>query len=315
MKNIIAIILVVCICIGISGCGKSEASTACEKLVQAIGEVTLESEQAIIAAEEAYNALSEEQKGEISDCKQAIEAARTTYDGLVAEVESQRKVDAVIKAIDNLGNITLDSKSKVAEAKKAYSALSADEKQKVTNYNTLTDADTKISSLQEAAKAAALKKYASEFKIEKDPVEGVTWYTPKATPKYINTRSYLIPYIGVQNNNAWICICYNYTGDDWVFWESLKIVVDGKTYTKHVGAFNTVRDNDYGDVWEYYDEALSIGQPMDSEEITMLKEIANSSSTIVRFQGDDYHYDLKVKQSDKDTIKTVLAMYEAFANG
>ena len=43
----------------------------------------------------------------------------------------------------------------------------------------------------------------------------------------------------------------------------------------------------------------------------MLKEIANSNETIVRFKGDTHHYDLVVSQSDKNGIKDVLTAYEA----
>jgi hypothetical protein len=46
----------------------------------------------------------------------------------------------------------------------------------------------------------------------------------------------------------------------------------------------------------------------------MLKQIANSKETIVRFQGDNYHYDLTVKSSDKTAINQVLTAYEALKN-
>ena len=45
-------------------------------------------------------------------------------------------------------------------------------------------------------------------------------------------------------------------------------------------------------------------------DIEMLKAIANSKETIVRFQGDNYHYDLTVSASDKKAIKEVLTAYE-----
>ena len=45
-----------------------------------------------------------------------------------------------------------------------------------------------------------------------------------------------------------------------------------------------------------------------------VKQIANSKETIVRFQGDHYHYDLTVKSSDKTAINQVLTAYEALKN-
>lgn len=45
--------------------------------------------------------------------------------------------------------------------------------------------------------------------------------------------------------------------------------------------------------------------------IEMLEKIANSKETIVRFQGDQYYYDVTVKSSDKTAISQVLTAYEA----
>lgn len=152
----------------------------------------------------------------------------------------------------------------------------------------------------------------SKFEKDKDEVEGITWYFHKDMPEYIDTRSYIIPYIGVKGNDAWICIRYNYTGDDWVFWKTLKIVADGEKYTKSVGAFNTVRDNAYGAVWEWYDEVLNTNVALSSDELVMLKEIANSDKTIIRFEGDDYAEDLTVTSADKRMIKDALKLYGTF---
>jgi len=142
-------------------------------------------------------------------------------------------------------------------------------------------------------------------------VEKIRWYRPNGVPQYIDTRSYITAYIGVKDTNPWICIFYNYTGDDWVFWENLKIVADGETFLKYVGPFETVRDNSGGKVWEYYDEPLDYNQSMDSADLKMLKKIVYSHETIIRFQGDDYHYDLIVSQTDKDMLKDVLTLYDA----
>ncbi len=41
------------------------------------------------------------------------------------------------------------------------------------------------------------------------------------------------------------------------------------------------------------------------------EDIAESNETIIRFQGDDYHYDLVVTKKDKKIISDVLALYGA----
>ena len=38
-----------------------------------------------------------------------------------------------------------------------------------------------------------------------DKVENITWYKPQAYPYYANSRSYVLPYIGVGSyGNAWL---------------------------------------------------------------------------------------------------------------
>ena len=42
----------------------------------------------------------------------------------------------------------------------------------------------------------------------------------------------------------------------------------------------------------------------------MLRAIAASEETIIRFQGDTYYYDLTVSGTDKQAIETVLDAYD-----
>ena len=99
---------------------------------------------------------------------------------------------------------------------------------------------------------------------------------------------------------------YNYTGDDWVFFKEVTFAVDDARYTKHVNYSDVLRDNDHGDVWEVYDT----GNVYESD-IEIFRAIANSTKTIIRFQGDDYNYDLTVSDKDKAAIREVLTAYEA----
>ena len=71
--------------------------------------------------------------------------------------------------------------------------------------------------------------------------------------------------------------------------------------------FDVTRDNDYGVVWEYAD------CPVSESDIDLLWAVANSSQTIVRFEGDDYRYDHTVSESDKQAIRDVLTAFEALS--
>jgi hypothetical protein len=229
---------------------------------------------------------------------------------LLAEQMAAHAKEAT-SAIDAIGTVTLQSESAINAAKSKYNALTEEEKKLVTNYNVLESAEASYQKLWNAEKDRIIKEYSKQFEIDSDPVEGIKWYMHKNMPDYIDTRSYLIPYIGVKNNRPWICIRYNYTDDDWIFWKHLTIVVDGKKYNKSFSYFNITRDNEYGNVWEYYDEGLNIGASMDASDIQMLQAIADSNETIVRFTGDDYYYDHYVSSKDKGIIRDVLKIYKA----
>ena len=43
----------------------------------------------------------------------------------------------------------------------------------------------------------------------------------------------------------------------------------------------------------------------------MLQAIADSEETIIRFEGDEYYYDLYVTDKDKQMIRDTLTLYEA----
>ena len=279
-------------------------------LIEAIGEVSLASGKSIIAAEEGYNDLPDDEKKMISEDVKKLSEARTEYDGLVAEQMAARAKE-VASAIDAIGTVTLKSEAAINEAKKKYNALTADEKKLVTNRNVLETAEASYNKLWKAEKDRIIKEYSKQFEISSDPVEGIKWYMHKNMPEYIDSRSYIIPYIGVKNNQVWICIRYNYTDDDWVFWEKLTIVADEKKYNKSVSYYNITRDNEYGSVWECYDEVLGVGEAMGAKDIKMLQAIADSKETIIRFEGDDYHYDLYVSSKDKKMIRDVLTIYKA----
>ena len=45
----------------------------------------------------------------------------------------------------------------------------------------------------------------------------------------------------------------------------------------------------------------------------MLWAIANSTETIIRFEGDDYYRDFTVTAKDKDSIRQMLTIYESLA--
>ncbi len=119
-----------------------------ERLIDGIGEVTLESEEAIAAARAAYDALTEEQQKQVGNYK-VLTAAEAALAAL--KKAEQAEIDAVEAKIDAIGDVTLDSEKAITAAREAYEALTDAQKARVENYGTLTAAEQKLAELKLSA--------------------------------------------------------------------------------------------------------------------------------------------------------------------
>ena len=139
--------------IGAEEAANREAAGQVEAEIQKIGEVTLESKAAIEAARGAYEALTAPQKKLVANLSE-LKRAETIYAALKkaddAEKGRDEEVEAVIEKIQNIGTVTLESKTKIDEARNAYDALSDEQKELVTNYEVLTQAETAYAELSGA---------------------------------------------------------------------------------------------------------------------------------------------------------------------
>lgn len=115
------------------------------KLIDDIGTVTLEAEGKILAARDAYDSLSKEDKEKVSNYSKLTAAEET----LKKLKETDTAVEEVEKLIADIGTVSLHSKEKISKARKAYDKLSSSQKAKVENYKALTDAEKKYSDLVE----------------------------------------------------------------------------------------------------------------------------------------------------------------------
>ena len=119
------------------------AADGVEKLIDAIGTVTLDSEEAIKAARGAYDALTEEQQAQVGNYQTLLDAE--------AKLADLKAADAVEKLIDAIGTVTLDSEEAIKAARGAYDALTDAQKELVGNYQTLLDAEAKLAQLKKDA--------------------------------------------------------------------------------------------------------------------------------------------------------------------
>lgn len=129
----------------LTGCGKNEAVLNVEEQISSIGTVSLQSLENIEKAEAAYAALSSKDKEDVSNYE-LLEEARAEYDTLV-EQRNEEQVSAVEILIEPLSNITLESKSDIEEARRAYDELDTSLQTQVSNAQVLFDAEERIVSL------------------------------------------------------------------------------------------------------------------------------------------------------------------------
>ena len=127
------------------------AAKAAEDLIDAIGEVTLESGDAIEAAREAYDALTDTQK-ELVKNYEKLTAAEEAYAAMVDAAAAKAAEDL----IDAIGEVTVDSGDAIKAARAAYDALTDTQKELVKNYEKLTAAEEAYTALVDAAAAKAV---------------------------------------------------------------------------------------------------------------------------------------------------------------
>ena len=127
------------------------AAKAVDDLIDAIGEVTADSGDAIKAARAAYDALTDTQK-ELVKNYEKLTAAEEAYTALV-DAAAAKAVDDLIDAI---GEVTADSGDAIKAARAAYDALTDTQKELVKNYEELTAAEEAYTNLVDAAAAKAV---------------------------------------------------------------------------------------------------------------------------------------------------------------
>ncbi len=112
---------------------------ATEKQIAALGSVTLENKDKILAAKAAYDALSDKEKALVSN--------HDTLSRALTQLDMLQKAQSVIQLIDEIGNVTKDSGEKITAARTAFNALNSFEQALVTNAAKLIEAEKLFSKM------------------------------------------------------------------------------------------------------------------------------------------------------------------------
>ena len=147
--------------------------------------------------------------------------------------------------------------------------------------------------------AAATK----ELRLNRDKIEKISFYLAK-NPGLGKSR--VEAYISLPDDMAPLLRMRTvYFGDDWVFYDSVKVMVDDNVvYERSFSRADVARDNSSGSVWETADF------PADPRDLLVLHSIATAKSATIRFAGREHRHDHEITAKERKDIKRILDAYE-----
>ena len=154
---------------------------------------------------------------------------------------------------------------------------------------------------EKKAKAAKINKLKQNMRFRYDKVEDITFIQDKTSSRYVDTNSFFL-YIAKFKTGSNIWLRISYTGDDWIFFDTITFNIDGQKKDIYLNYYDVVRDNNNGVVWEY------INLKYDDNK-DLINEIIKSKSAIMRLSGKNYHHDKTISNSEKQALKRVLEYY------
>lgn len=250
-----------------------------ESKISSIGKVTLESREKIVNARLAYDNLPEDDKSKVSKYNDLLQA-EADYEKLA--------VSTCTSLIDSIGEVTLESESKIEEAQNLYDLLSKETRDKITNYSVL-----------KSARAEHRRLVKEEEDRQKTINPGDTFSTDKWEVTYLRTdiTAKILP------NDTSGYYLYYYASDDGIFVDLVfqiknidtdilairpvigdcEIDYDGTKFTKKCNLY-TSRDSDIDSVymWDGLDALTSTTLHVATE---MPRELqTNDKSVTVRLE-------------------------------
>lgn len=147
------------------------------------------------------------------------------------------------------------------------------------------------------------KRIESNIHKETDKVEGINWYYAKNTPKDITNFSFY-SYVGQRNNRYWLRFKTGFHKSNWIFFEKILINADGNRFEIPFDEYKDKKTEVSSGVYEWVDIFVS------DFLLIKLKEITEAKSVTVRFEGDKYHEDYTVSNSQKERLKQIIEFYE-----
>ena len=273
----------------------SAEAAAVEEAIAAIGEITLDSGEAIENAKALYDALPAEVQAKVDNAP-AIDEAKSAFSALrVSEAE---------KRIAEIGEVTTDSGEAIAATQAALDALTPEEAAAVGNASILTEAGESYQTALEDRAAELL----DSFRLAEDESGNEKIYYPAGWTFYgenpaMNQRSFIRPYIKLSGGSPELRVVYNYTSPVKIYWTGINIYVDDETFSKSFPDEEIVRGHSAGTIWEYYDDAA---------DMDLLQAITNAERTVwFYFVSPAGLSNYRLSRTDVEAIRQTLEAYDA----
>lgn len=218
---------------------------------------------------------------------------------------SVQEVEALIAQI---GTVTRENRSAVERAVDAYSQLDDATKAEVSNFAVLA----------EAQQILGIKDSLSKLDVKHDKVEGDYMITSPYVFQEIDKGDCNVsPVVCVDDEDEmpWMVIMYHYTGDTFIWADSIVVRADENKYTYDSPAFyHSMREN----------AKISSGKVKSMEmlatlaedfDIALLRDALSAEETIFRFKGhapwgDSTQYDYILTAANRQEITDVLNAYD-----
>jgi len=249
-----------------------------------------------------HNALVSERnqlKQQVEQLKKQLDDIQHGADRLLKKSERLIQQDELKSAKTHLSKL-IEKHPDSPEFKKGTALL-----QKVEAQLAAIEKQRKASAAKaKAKKKAEIARATRSLKKKHDEVRGVTWYTHTKAP---TTSRGIYIYIGKsKHSDPWLRLVTRYKGEDWLFIQGYTLSIDGQNYYRENLKYE--RDNGYGQIWEWHDTTPT------HQDLELIRKIADSKKTILRFQGRQYYHDYIVPAAEKRAIKETLIAYEALKN-
>ncbi len=111
--------------------------------IKNINKITFDNQLVINIARNSYDELNKIAKSYVYNYKELIKAEK-----IYKDLYDKSKADFVISKIDDIGEVTIDKEDLIITARWSYTALTKDQKMKISNYNKLVDAENKLEILK-----------------------------------------------------------------------------------------------------------------------------------------------------------------------